>query len=74
MRQQVDNSMKLILERLVHYTRQYDLFLSQNNVKLVKTTERQLAWIVRVVMSLFSYGLPSATSKILISAKKKANS
>lgn len=40
----------------------------------MRTTERQLAWLVRVVMSLFSYGMPSATSKIVLCGKKKSSS
>ena len=40
MRQSVDDSMNLLLQRLCHLIPQYELLLSQNNLKLVRTTER----------------------------------
>jgi len=62
--------MQLVLSRYTQLIHQYELYLSQNQVKAVKVVERQLAYLVRVTNSFYSYGLPSGSSKFSIYARK----
>jgi hypothetical protein len=39
-------------------------------LKTVKEREKQLAYLVRVTLTLFSYGMPSSTSKAALMGKK----
>jgi len=39
-------------------------------LKTVKEREKQLTYLVRVTLTLFSYGMPSSTSKAALMGKK----
>lgn len=38
--------------------------MSQNHVPMIRAHERQLAYLITVVNSLFSYGMPAAMTKL----------
>ena len=59
----MDDSMRLLLQRYAHFISQYELLLSQNNLKAVRVIEKQLAYLVQATVSFFSYGMPSGVSK-----------
>lgn len=40
MRQKMDDSMRLLLQRYAHFISQYELLLSQNNLKAVRVIEK----------------------------------
>jgi len=63
MRQKMEESQRLLLQRYEHFLSQYELLLSQNNLKAIKIIEKQIAWLVQTTVSFFSYGLPSSTNK-----------
>ena len=50
--------------RFTAIIQQYELFLNQGQRQQCKTCEKQLAYLVRVTNSLFSYGLPSGANKL----------
>jgi hypothetical protein len=73
--------MVLILNRFDQLLQQYEQALQQQQSpglsKTLKNVERQLAYLVKVTITLFSFGMPSATSKAAMSfgrPKKKADS
>ena len=43
-------------------------------IKTVKEREKQLAYLVRVTLTLFSYGMPSSTSKAALLGRKMKRS
>lgn len=59
----MDDSMRLLLQRYAHFISQYELLLSQNNLKAVRVIEKQLAYLVQATVSFFSYGMPSGVNK-----------
>ena len=63
MRQKISESLELLLSRFTVLTQQYELYLSQNQVPYIKAHERQLAYLITVANSLFSYGMPAAMTK-----------
>ena len=52
---------------------QYELYLSQNQIPMVKACERQLAYLVRVVNSLFSFGMPAGMIKLAKNQRRAAS-
>jgi hypothetical protein len=40
-------------------------------LKTVKDTEKQLTYLTRVTLTLFSYGMPSSTSKAALMGRKQ---
>lgn len=74
MRQKMDDSLRLLLQRYQHFLSQYELMLSQNNYKAIKVIEKQLAFLVQTTVSFFSYGLPSGVNKCIFYGYRKAAS
>ena len=66
----MEDSMKLLLQRYTDLIQQYELLLSQNQIKAIKTCERQLSFLVQTTNSFFSYGLPSGVSKTSLWSRK----
>ena len=74
MRQKIEFSIGNVLEKLTCVIQQYEQILNQsmqNQNQIGNMTaeqligkERQLTYLVKVVNSLFSYGLPSSSSKL----------
>ena len=52
---------------------QYELYLSQNQIPMVKACEHQLAYLVRVVNSLFSFGMPAGMIKLAKNQRRAAS-
>ena len=67
--------MKLIITRFNQLLQQYEQLLHSQQApsKTLKDCERQLAYLVRVCINLFSYAMPSATSKRSIEGYKRKN-
>ena len=63
MRQKINESLELLLNRFTQIFQQYELYLAQNQLQYVKVYERQLAYLVRVTNSLLTYGLPAGVVK-----------
>ena len=59
----MDDSMRLLLQRYAHFISQYELLISQNNLKAIRVIEKQLAYLVQATVSFFSYGMPSGVNK-----------
>jgi hypothetical protein len=75
MKQRIEPSMKLLITRFNQLLQQYEQILQQQQPpsKTLKDCERQLAYLVRVCINLFSYGMPSATSKRALDGYKRKN-
>ena len=63
-----------MLQRFTQLIQQYELYLSQNQIPAVKACERQLAYLVTVANSLFSYGMPAGMIKNNRSSARRASS
>ena len=73
MRQKISESLDLLLQRFTQLMQQYELYLSQNQIPMVKACERQLAYLVRVVNSLFSFGMPAGMIKLAKNQRRAAS-
>ena len=74
MKQQVQIGVQLILDRLTSCIQQYEQILGQylenknaidiNMRSRIRSFEKQIAYVMRVANSFFSFGLPSSSSKL----------
>lgn len=76
MKQQVQIGVQLILDRLSSCIQQYEQILGQylenknaidiNMRSRIRSFEKQIAYVMRVANSFFSFGLPSSSSKLQV--------
>ncbi|CDW76789.1 importin-n-terminal domain-containing protein [Stylonychia lemnae] len=73
MKQKIDTSLNLMINYYNQIIQQYQNALGQNQKNFIKSCERQLGYLVKVTNSLFSYGMPSANSRVSLLAKQNQN-
>ena len=71
LRAKIEFSISLLLDRATQLLRQYEealnLVFNQKNeqgIVQLKSLEKQLGYTLQVCLAVFSYGLPSSTSKL----------
>eukprot|EP00347_Sterkiella_histriomuscorum_P000570 403375338 len=71
MKQKIETSMNLMINLFNQILQQYQNALNQNQKSFIKSCEKQLGYLVKVTNSLFSYGMPSANTRVSVLAKKQ---
>lgn len=64
MKAKTDVSIQMILQLFNNLLVQYEQAIGSNDKNFIKSSEKQLAYLVSVTNSLFAYGMPSANSRI----------